>query len=543
MIVEELLATLGVQLDVRSFAEAEGGVNKLKAAVAAVGAAIGLHAIEKLVDDVVQIGDEAGKSSQKLGVAAETLLELGHVARLADVSQSGLEHSLTRLARGLDQMATKGKGPAADALQKLHISASSIKGQKIDAVFETIAEAMSKLPDGPQKTAVAMQLFGRAGTQLIPILNGGRAEIQKLRQDARDLGIVMSEDTVRAFGEFDDRQKELKEVWRGLKTTAVTELLPTLQDMVNGMIEWIRANQEAIQTGIQIAIQTLATTFQVLGFVVKTVLLGAQQLAQFWREHRDLALVLSGLIVATLVPAMYAWAAAMIPVATEFLIINAPIIAVMALVAGLILIINNWGKISEVVSRAVRGAWNAIVETVKGAWDWMSNHLDIVALVAPWLTAFVGLGPMIVDGITKAVEFLIDKGKEYGTRLWNAIKTGLEEGIKSLPGKIWDAIKNAATSPVVTFPGVPGAPGAVQQSTSLVTADRVPLSPNAATMIDYGGGGVGPLTATFGDTHITVQAGPGLDEGRVAELAAKHAAEAQRTMLRDAIDSLKGSSP
>lgn len=541
MIVEELLATLGVQLDVKSFAEAEGGVNKLKAAIAAVGAAAGLHAIEKLVDDVVQIGDEAGKSSQKLGVAASTLLELGHVARLADVSQSGLEHSLTRLARGLDTMATKGKGPAADALNKLHISAASIKGQKIDAVFETIAEAMSKLPDGPQKTAIAMQLFGRAGTQLIPILNGGRTEIQKLRQDARDLGIVMSEETVKRFGEFDDTQKELKEVWRGLKTTAVTELLPVLQEMVSGMIEWIKANQDAIRTGIQVAIGVLVTAFNLLGAIVKIVLLGFQQLGQFWREHRDLALVLGGLIVAVLVPAMYAWAAAMLPVAAEFFIINAPIIAVMAAVAGLILIINNWGKISEVVSRAVRNAWSTLVEAIKDAWNWISNHLDIVAIVAPWVAVFVGLGPLIVDGIAKAVEFLIDKGKEYGKRLWDAIKTGIEDGIKTLPGKIWDAIKSAAVAPVFVPPTVPGS---THQSASLSGVDRVPLSPFAAAMADSDeGSSSGLLSATFGDTNITVQAGPGLDEGRVAELTAKRVAEAQRTMLRDAHDNLKGGGP
>src|SRR5882762_2373382 len=82
----------------------------------------GVKILKEWIEHTAEAADAAVKMGQKLGISAESVQELGYAASLSDVSMGTLAAGLGKLERKLDQVAQKGKGPAADALKRLGIS-------------------------------------------------------------------------------------------------------------------------------------------------------------------------------------------------------------------------------------------------------------------------------------------------------------------------------------------------------------------------------------------------------------------------------------
>lgn len=137
---------------------------KISAAAAAAGAAV--FAFTKGAADLV---DELGKLSQKVGVSVEGLSGLKHAADLSDVS-------LEQLGTGLKQ------------LSKFMVE-NQIQGVGVEEQLLRIADEFARTADNENKTTAAMKYFGKAGADLIPLLNQGRAGIEELRKEAEKLGI------------------------------------------------------------------------------------------------------------------------------------------------------------------------------------------------------------------------------------------------------------------------------------------------------------------------------------------------------------------
>ncbi|WP_447407521.1 hypothetical protein, partial [Clostridium perfringens] len=71
-------------------------------------------------------------------------------------------------------------------------------------LLNEVSERFAKLQDGPIKTAAAMALFGKAGADLIPLLNGGSASIKEMTDEAKALGLEISSTTGAAAEQFND---------------------------------------------------------------------------------------------------------------------------------------------------------------------------------------------------------------------------------------------------------------------------------------------------------------------------------------------------
>src|SRR5262245_11950463 len=184
------------------------------AEIAGVGLSVGavVHSFMK----AVEAADQMNKATQKFGVGAEALSGLKYAADLADVSFEALGKGLKKLAQATVDAVTKPTSEAAVAFQALGISMDEIKGKTPDQVLLKIADAFSQFEDGAAKTAIAVTLFGRAGADLIPLLNQGADGIAKQTREAEKLGLVMSTKTVKAAEEFNDNLKRI-----GLITDAV----------------------------------------------------------------------------------------------------------------------------------------------------------------------------------------------------------------------------------------------------------------------------------------------------------------------------------
>src|SRR3546814_14700800 len=105
------------------------------------------------------------------------------------------------------------------ALQALGVAATDAHGQirPTEQVLLDLAEKFADMPDGADKAALAIKLFGREGLNLIPFLTQGREGITALMEEAPRLGLVMPEDVARASEVFNDTLTRLSAIFEGVQ--------------------------------------------------------------------------------------------------------------------------------------------------------------------------------------------------------------------------------------------------------------------------------------------------------------------------------------
>jgi hypothetical protein len=241
------------------------------AAVAAV--AIGV-AMQHTIDDM----DKLSKSSQKLGIPIEQLSALQYAASLADVSFETLSKSVAKLSKTMVEAASKPTSEAAKAFTALGVSVKDSEGKlkSSDTVLGEVAEKFSGLKDGAGKTAVSMALFGRAGAELIPLLNDGKAGLQGMKDEAEKFGLIIDGKTGKAAEAFNDNLTRLKAAWQGIVAQATAQVLPSMVAITDAMVETAK-NSGILTTGLNVV------TTAMKGLVSAGVIVGAvfQALAQY----------------------------------------------------------------------------------------------------------------------------------------------------------------------------------------------------------------------------------------------------------------------
>jgi hypothetical protein len=218
-----------------SFSEVVGKIFSLKTAMAGLAAASGFA---YLVKQAINTADEMGKMAQKVGVSTEELSTLSHVADLSGTSLETLSTGLRQLNKSASDAAS-GTGEARHALAAMGIDLQDTSGRmrSTSDLFKDIATKFSKMEDGADKTAIAMKVFGRAGAELVPMLNSGAAGIEEMQKRARELGLEISTETAMAAAYFNDQLTDLKATSQGFIRSVMTDMLPGLNRIVERMRE------------------------------------------------------------------------------------------------------------------------------------------------------------------------------------------------------------------------------------------------------------------------------------------------------------------
>lgn len=234
---------------------------------AAIGAAIAAAgiAVSAAVKGAIDAADELSKTSQKIGVGVEALSALKYAGELADVSLDQLATGLKKLSVNMAEAAGKGTGKAAEAFRALGINVRDAAGnlRSSDAVFADVSESFSRMQDGAGKTALAVAIFGKAGADLIPLLNSGKAGLEEMRAEAEQLGIVISQQTATAAENFNDNLTRLKTVGQGLTTQLASAMLPALESVSAAMVGAAKNTAAMDEVG-----KVLAGTVRVLATAV-----------------------------------------------------------------------------------------------------------------------------------------------------------------------------------------------------------------------------------------------------------------------------------
>lgn len=340
-------------------------------------------------------------------------------------------------------------GSQLEAFQKLGISLDSLNGMSPDQQFMKIADAISRVPDPAMRTAVAMDLFGKSGAQLIPFFNEGAAGMTALGQKAQELGLIMSGEAIDNSVILGDQIDALKSQATALAVQigsalvpAIIEMMPAIQATVASVIQWIQNNPQLVTTIVEV-VGVIGATMAVLG---------------------PLLIMLPGIVTAfaAIGPVVAAVGAVLVALTGPVGIVIA---AIGALVAAGVYVYKHWEEFVE----GAEILWEGFTAAISAIWEGIKDAFEVgLYIVTTPLRQFVDGVQAGWEILQIAAGFLVDTFNAA----WDAIVGGFEWVGDQLAG-LWDWIAGLMQS------GVDGIVAAVNYLSNLFGLGNVFGNPDA----------------------------------------------------------------
>jgi hypothetical protein len=255
----------------------------------------GIAGFGVMIESAIETGASIEKLSKKLGASTEALSQFQHVAEVAHVAFDSVTRSFQFLEKNV-AAASHGLGPAKQAFQALGVSAKQLKQLKVEDQFAVLADRFREVHNAANKTRLAMQIFGKAGSEMIPLMDGGSAAIRAAREEADRLGLTLTEVGAHHLAEAHEAMVKLKHAFAGLANTLAIQLGPALAKGAEALSVLLpEAVQGTILAFIRLKeVAALALSSVLLGFEHLYKVLGALPgaLGQPFREASAAAKVL-----------------------------------------------------------------------------------------------------------------------------------------------------------------------------------------------------------------------------------------------------------
>lgn len=260
----------------KDFQTASLAVTKAVAGFAAIGAG----AIAGLTVKAINAADEIGKAAQQTGFAVTEFSKLANAADLADVDLTSLKTGLVQFNKAILEAASNITSQQNRALQAMGISIRDANGglKENSVLLREAADAFAGYADGAEKTALATQLFGRTGADLIPLLNLGTQGIEELGSSS----MVVTEQMAKDADTIDDNTKILKKAFLDIGNVILRDLGPQLAQLSAWLVK-IQKEGNAMGESAKFivgAIVALARGLGVISFVLQQVWTEAHALAE-----------------------------------------------------------------------------------------------------------------------------------------------------------------------------------------------------------------------------------------------------------------------
>ena len=274
--VNQARGVMGQGVDAANKLDATLG--KLKTAFAAVVSVAGIvkvgQAVKGLADSVSAAGDRIDKNSQALGMSRRAYQQWDYILRQSGSSIDTMGTSM----KTLNSAILNGGDGTITALNTLGLNLEQLQGMSQEDQFEAMVRAFQEMPAGATKSALALQLFGKNGQSLMPLLNSSADSIDEMRGAAERMGIVMSDSMIDNAVAYGDAFDNMSATFGGLKNIIGSGLL----EPMTGIFDTITAFFS--QQDVQDAAKRFATNLHTIGNVV---LDGVQSFFQFLNDNKD----------------------------------------------------------------------------------------------------------------------------------------------------------------------------------------------------------------------------------------------------------------
>lgn len=411
---------------------AKWGIGLAAAATAAAGAILGV-AVKS-----AEATDRIDKMSQKLGLSRKGFQEWDYILSQNGASIDTMGAGMKSLNRLMDDTAQGGKD-SAKTLDRLGVS---LKGMNQEQAFEATVTALQGMKNGAEKSALAVELFGRSGQELMPLLNGAGGSVDELKQKAKDLGMVLSDDAIDAGVKFTDQLDTMKRTLGSVVSQIGVKLMP----MFSNLLTWVMERMPQIQETFKTVFGALSNVVTIAGNVVKDYLIPAfKNIYDFVQENMPTIqatfdTVFDGIKVA-------------VDIAKDALKLFVDMITTVStwisenqtLVENIALVIGSFAAAWGLVNLAL-GIWATVGAIATGITT--AFGVAVAFLTSPIGLVILAIGAIIAIGILLYKNW--DKIKAFMLALWETLKTKATE----IFAAIWNTIKNAFSATIAWFKNI-----------------------------------------------------------------------------------------
>lgn len=336
--------------------------------------ATAVTAATKLVDQTIEEADAIDKMSQKIGISAEAYQEwdyaMGQSGMKISVMKNGMK-TLTNLMKSADE----GTESAQDAFKQLGVSiydsTGALKNQ--ETIMLDAIKSLASMENGTKRATLASELFGKAGSEMAPLLNSGTEGIEDLINRAHELGLVLDNETITAGVVLGDTFDDVKQSLSKAALTVGGELLPYFQkgaDYILTKLPEIKSAAGMVADGIddmadaadwlkeksEVLIPILAGT--VAGIAAFKVINTVTTLISAWKAVTEAYAATQGIANMTMLACPLTWI----------------VIGIGAAVAAGVALYKNWDKVCEWAGNLKEKLSN-LLEPLKKVTDFLSKAL------------------------------------------------------------------------------------------------------------------------------------------------------------------------
>lgn len=198
------------------------------ASVATAGAMV------KATKATMEYGVEVNRNSQKLNMSKQAYQEWSYVLKRSGTSIDSLKMGMKKISTAIDE-AKNGSKSATENFKRLGISVQDLQGKSQEEVFSVMVEKLQGIKDTTERSAIANKFFGRSAQEMAGLLNKSGKEVDGLKKQAHDLGLVLSDDAIKKSAEFRGKITELQSAFEGLRNKMAVRFLPSLTKVTDGL--------------------------------------------------------------------------------------------------------------------------------------------------------------------------------------------------------------------------------------------------------------------------------------------------------------------
>ena len=298
-VIENLITKLSFKYDDKKLKKFDNFLKDatkglLKVVAGATAAATGIFLFTK---SIAQANDELLGLSKTIGIDIETLQELGYVAELNKGSVDSMNGSLANLAK-ISSEAARGVGAGVETFGMLGISVTNANGviKDTDELLLEVSDAISRLNTQSEKLEFAQKL-GISDDLLVTIQQGSEA-IRRQRREARELGLIFSDDAAQAAGDFNDSLLRLTSIMKGMRNLIATKFMKYFTPLIETFVEWRKQNGKLIKQKLDVFLDKLIFGIKSFFAVGARVIGMVSSLARVMGGWKNTIIAVTGLLVA-----------------------------------------------------------------------------------------------------------------------------------------------------------------------------------------------------------------------------------------------------
>lgn len=416
------------------------------------GAAAAVTGLSAMAMNSANAMDTIDKMSAKIGISKQGYQEWSYV-----LGQNGMD--VDKLQVGIKTLVTQMDGAASgnknmqESFSKLGLSIYDSRGKLKDqeAMMNEVMYALADMENGTEKARLATELFGKAGIEMMPMLNNGSKGIKELTDRAHELGLVVSDDAVTAGVVLGDTVDDIKKSFGAIVTKLGNSVVPIAQkfaDFIVASLPKIQKLFDRLSPVIQGVFDKLLPPLMDLATTLFPVILSlVEQAMPFITELITTLTPIIGQLLQDLLPPLVQIAQMVLPLILNLLEPLLPLLQPLLellnpILQIIIAVIDPLVKLMDTILTPIIGIISALIgQALKPLNDILKVVADVIGGVVTGAFDSIQEKIKIVKDIFGG---LIDFVKNVFTGNWK----GAWESVKKIFSSVFEGIKSAFKSPI-----------------------------------------------------------------------------------------------